>query len=920
MADRELQPVAVPSLLLGSFLQAVASSIPAYFGLAQSCGGTRVSGAVIAFCERLTKHLADVGELELRGAANEAFREYSPGITARTVGNYARLIASAYAALAAHEVAQELPNQPFLFRLRWDGNPKGSRGRVVFAVEALARKKDYGVFSTLPAAMGGGAVLHLPAPLPDFSGRDNDRERLVRALGAAPLAVEIIGPPACGKSELAMRAAHEKSLDSVFPDGRLYFEMSQMRTTGDAMRAFVAAVGRDALDAPSDSVVLQGLYREALAGKRFLLLVDNVPAGMSVRELRPPMGSTVLLTSHQPTRMVGVASIPIDTMSLADAHEFVASRLPWAKMSAADIKWLLETYPALRERLIEGDEERHWVIDVYDILAAVTDRLPGAMAVLTTSMQQLLECGQAEAEIGKQYIESLLTHPLRLRRLAAPGLPNAAFDAFQLAYDLLEPRLRKIFRGLAVFPASFTPEAAAEIVGASTTELDTLADRRLLKLVRNAGRYRYDDLLRSFAWEKLRETQEYDAAQFAHAQSIDRIAKRFWHDLVNEEFNHAAQAEMIAAKDSALSSLAWIDELRTQPAFAEMLPPTVALIALSSKWFEPLNSAALAPYVRHAMEVLERQSDVRALDTMRRHVAIPVLRDAGAVEEATRLAVAHLAYLKAEGATDKFATEVAALRRIGVLPVELTQRIALLIERFEITSYWHLDDILALVRDCVAAGDLITAQKWCDEGEVRVGQANVGRARYKADLRHARELIMLRGDIAALGGDWHHAVSYYEDFLERYTAEERAADYSEGCTDAEARAKLASLAARRGDFARSREFLRSALYAYKRRFPHQRRAMIAARMAIARAFSDLGLVRRARMVVEPLYWSIPAQHRHSYAAGNVALWRTIISLQEGDFLRAHGDVQEALRISRRIGALGTISEASAIVDALGELS
>jgi len=920
MADKELQPVAVPPPLLSNFLHALAASIPAYFGLAQSCGGGRVSGAMIAFCERLTKHLADVGELELRGAANEAFREYSPGITARTVGNYARLIASAHTALVAQEVAQELPNQPFSFRLRWDGNPKGSRGRVVFAVEALAPKNDYGVFGTLPAVLSGGAILHLPAPLPDFSGRDNDRQRLVRTLSAAPLAVEIIGPPACGKSELAIWAAHEESLYRVFPDGRLFFEMSQMRTTGDAMRAFVAAAGRDSLDAPSDSVVLQGLYREALAGKRLLLLVDNAPAGMSIRELRPPIGSTVLVTSHQPTKMVGVASIPIDTMSLVDAHEFVASRLPWAEMSAADIKWLLETYPALRERLIEGDEERHWAIDVYDILAAVTDRLPGAMAVLTTSMQQLLERGEAEAEIGKQYIESLLTHPLRLRRLAAPGLPNAAFDAFQLAYDLLELRLRKIFRGLAVFPASFTPEAAAEIVGASTTELDALADRRLLKLVRNAGRYRYDDLLRSFAWEKLREAQEYATAQSARARSIDRIARRFWDDLVKEEFNHAAQAEMIAVKDSALSSLAWIDELRTQAEFAEMLPPIVALIALSSKWFEPLNSAALAPYVRHAMEVLERQSDAKALDTMRRYVAIPVLREAGAIEEATGLAVAHLAYLKADGATDKFAMEVAALRRLGVLPVELTHRIALLIERFEVTSCWHLDDILALVRDCVAAGDLIMAQQWCDAGEVRVGQANVGRARYKADLRHDREIIMLRGDIAALGGDWHHAAQYYETFLERYTAEERAADYSEGCTDVEALAKLASLAARRGDFARARELLRSGLYAYKRRFPHQRRAMIAARMAIARAFSDLGLVRRARMVVEPLYWSIPAQQRYSYAAGNVALWRTIILLQEGDLVRAYGDVQEALRIFRRIGALGTISEASAIVDVLGKLS
>ncbi|MEV0158145.1 BTAD domain-containing putative transcriptional regulator [Micromonospora sp. NPDC050686] len=151
----------------------------------------------------------------------------------------------------------------------------------------------------------------VPAQLPprpaDFVGRAAELRRLDLATAAPvtaaaePVLLVVEGPAGVGKSALALQWAHRGV--RRFPDGQLYANLGAA-TSGPAevLRNFLRALGLP--EVAERTTCLDGLasaYRSAVAGRRLLIVLDDVRDPAQVPPLLPGRGpSVVALTTREP--------------------------------------------------------------------------------------------------------------------------------------------------------------------------------------------------------------------------------------------------------------------------------------------------------------------------------------------------------------------------------------------------------------------------------------------------------------------------------------------------------------------------------------------------------------------------------------------------------------------------------------------
>jgi DNA-binding SARP family transcriptional activator len=151
----------------------------------------------------------------------------------------------------------------------------------------------------------------LPADISDFTGRAEQVAALCARLtgpgrGRQPGAVliaAVTGPGGIGKTALAIHAAHK--LAAHFPDGHLYLNLrgagQQPVTAADAQARILHDLGMDAVAAPVEEAERTAAYRSLIAGRKVLLLLDDVRDTAQVRPLLPASaGCAVLVTSRNP--------------------------------------------------------------------------------------------------------------------------------------------------------------------------------------------------------------------------------------------------------------------------------------------------------------------------------------------------------------------------------------------------------------------------------------------------------------------------------------------------------------------------------------------------------------------------------------------------------------------------------------------
>jgi tetratricopeptide (TPR) repeat protein/transcriptional regulator with XRE-family HTH domain len=350
-----------------------------------------------------------------------------------------------------------------------------ARGRAP-AGEVLAARHG------APGAFVAAATRALPRDIAAFTGRQAELAQLTGALASAAAAgggvvsIHAIGGMAgIGKTTFAVHAAHR--LADSFPDGQFFLPLhahtAGQRPVGpaDGLASLLLAAGVPAPQIPPGLEARAARWRDHVAGRKILLVLDDAAGHEQVRPLLPgSAGSLVLITSRR--RLT----------ALEDAAVISLETLPPAEATA------LLTRLAGRPGLHPGD------VAVSEI-TRLCGYLPLAIGMLASQLRH------HPARTPASIAADLAAARDRLALMQAENLSVAV--AFGLSYQDLTEDQQRLFRRLGLIPGpSFDAHATAALndtsLDAARRGLDALYDQHLLTEP-DPGRYRLHDLLREHA-------------------------------------------------------------------------------------------------------------------------------------------------------------------------------------------------------------------------------------------------------------------------------------------------------------------------------------------------------------------------------------------------------------------------------------
>lgn len=319
----------------------------------------------------------------------------------------------------------------------------------------------------------------LPAEIAEFTGRAAECAALVAQAGAAasvPAVLAITGAAGVGKTTLAVRVSHR--LADRFPDGQLFIDLHGFTPTrtpidpADALERLLRTLGIPGERIPSALEDRAALWRTGLAGRRMLILLDNVATEQQVAPLLPGApGCVVVATSRRRlAALEATGTVPLDLLPQPDAV-------------------------ALFERAAgrEGPgQARELVAEVVEQCG----RLPLAIRIAAARLRSHPAWGAAD-------LLSRLRDQHRLAELADEAGTRSVATAIEVSYRQLTAEQQRLYRGLSLHPGpAIDPYAAAALLGSSVARAHRLLDQLLdVHLLQEpvAGRYTFHDLVRAHA-------------------------------------------------------------------------------------------------------------------------------------------------------------------------------------------------------------------------------------------------------------------------------------------------------------------------------------------------------------------------------------------------------------------------------------
>jgi tetratricopeptide (TPR) repeat protein/transcriptional regulator with XRE-family HTH domain len=357
--------------------------------------------------------------------------------------------------------------------------------RVLFVAAARGRAPVAEVLAARPDGAAGGsgaaATRSLPRDIGSFTGREAELARLLETLtdvtanGVAPEICVIDGMAGIGKTTLAVHAAHR--LAGSFPDGQFFLPL-HAHTPGqrpvspaDALASLLLTAGVAVQQIPPGTEARAGRWRDHIAGKKILLLLDDAAGHEQVRPLLPgTSGSLVLVTSRRRlTALEDSAVISLGTLSPAEAVALLAR---------------LAGRSDLRSATAPGGE-----------IARLCGYLPLAIGMLARQLQH------HPSRTSADFAASLAAARDRLAAMRAENLSVAA--AFDLSYGDLSQAQQRLFRRIGLAPGTDIDAYAVAALDDTSLEkaraqLEELYDHHLITEPA-PGRYLLHDLLREYA-------------------------------------------------------------------------------------------------------------------------------------------------------------------------------------------------------------------------------------------------------------------------------------------------------------------------------------------------------------------------------------------------------------------------------------
>jgi transcriptional regulator with XRE-family HTH domain len=415
-------------------------------------------------------------------------------------------------------------------------------GRAQF--EAVARGRPLPVTPEAAEAAGVGgaapATRTLPRDIASFTGRRQELQALIGvAAGAASsggvVSIHAIGGMAgVGKTAFAIHAAHQ--LADRFPAGQIFLPLHG-HTPGqspvdpaDALASLLLTAGVPAEQIPAGLEARMAQWRDRLAEKQLLLVLDDAASSEQVLPLLPGGGgSLVLVTSRRHlSALDDVTAVSLDTLPAEEAAALLVRLAGRPGLDPAD--------PAVAE----------------------ITRLCGFLPLAIGMVARQLHHHPAWTAVGRA--AELASARDRLELMATENLSVAA--AFNLSYADLAEHQQRLFRRLGLHPgADIDAYAAAALDSTDLTAarrgLEALYDQYLLTEPVQ-GRYRMHDLIREHA----RALADRDDLASDRDNAVARLLDYYQHA--------AASADaLIARRARPAPAIADGTKLATGPALAD---------------------------------------------------------------------------------------------------------------------------------------------------------------------------------------------------------------------------------------------------------------------------------------------------------------------------------------------------------------
>ena len=576
--------------------------------------------------------------------------------------------------------------------------------------------------SFLDAARGRATVAiasrTLPRDIPSFTGRAGELADLVAAVTTAGAGVIAIGGMAgVGKTSFAVHAAY--ALASRYPGGQIYLPLhahtpgQQPAEPADALASLLQATGASAQQIPAGLEERAGMWRDHVAGRRILLLLDDALDSHQVRPLLPAAaGCLTLVTSRR-----RLTSLDDDVAISLDAlPPDMAMRL---LLRLADRRDLQEGDPALAE------------------IAAACGCLPLALGMLArrlhhhpawTAQDLAADLREARERLGK----------LRTEQLSVSAM-------LDLSYADLTTDQQRMFRRLGLHPgADFDAYAAAALddigIEAAADVLEGLYDHYLVSESAK-GRYRFHDLIREYAHAVAEADRPGERIAAA-----DRVLDYYLHvaRLADRRIGRAAPVVAVVPPrhmppmDSNAQAIAWLEAEHVN------LHATAQFAAGRDR---PGHAAAI-PAATH--EFMRRQGHWREGLAMERLAVAAARHGDGQLAEARALAdLADMQYL-----TDDLPGATGNLERALDLYISMGNRLG------EANTLTQLGTVRFAAGDPLSASDrLAEALKIYQAIGNRLGEANA--------LTELGAMQEASGDLGAAEGGVTRALDLYTELGQR---------------------------------------------------------------------------------------------------------------------------------------------------------
>jgi tetratricopeptide (TPR) repeat protein/transcriptional regulator with XRE-family HTH domain len=415
-------------------------------------GGTDVAEAPVTFSDllRRLRTSARLTQEELASAANlsrRAISDLERGVATTPQKDTVRLLAD-----ALHLIGPE---------------------RAHFEAVARGRPLQSGSVTATASAMRS-----LPRDVASFTGRQRELDQLIEAAaGAGSVAgIHAIGGMAgVGKTAFAVHAAYR--LADAFPDGQI-FVLLHGHTPGrrpadpaDVLAGLLLAIGVPAAQIPADTEARMALWRDRVARKQLLLVLDDAASSQQVRPLLPgSAGGLVLVTSRRHLSALDEATaISLDVLPPGEAATLLVRLAGRPGLSPDD--------PAVAE------------------ITGLCGHLPLAIGMVARQLRH----HPAWSAAGRA--AELAAAVDRVELMSTENVSVAA--AFDLSYADLASDQQRLFRRLGLHPgADIDGYAAAALDGtdlaAARRGLEALYDQYLITEP-TQGWYRQHDLIREHA-------------------------------------------------------------------------------------------------------------------------------------------------------------------------------------------------------------------------------------------------------------------------------------------------------------------------------------------------------------------------------------------------------------------------------------